>query len=429
MRKHAPAAIALLLCAYVTALGQQSNDREPPKIEVGVHFSSFTLGPDAEFFSSTTDHARSEDGAGVRAGYNLTKYLAVEGEVNFFTHEQAITFRSGGNLLQGQFGAKIGKRFDRFGFFAKGRPGFLNFSQVLTHTGNTSFTSGGQTFTFPNFEVKRRSFFSLDVGGVVEFYPSRRVLVRFDFGDTMVHTSDVEVPTLGVISRGGLSHKFQFSSGIAFRFLQPESSDDVGPSSSSGERKFEIGAQFSSLALREFEYSLNPATPNLSFFTDKNTQSGFGGRFTYHFIRSVGVEVQADIYPGNLGNFGGRTAGGSIFQLQAGGKVGKRFEKFGLFGKARPGIVSFSDTLVFNGFNSGPLFRTDRSTYFSLDVGGVAEFYPSPQVVARFDAGDTMIRYGGAELGLQFIPAVPSPPAPWEFKHNFQFSAGVGFRF
>jgi hypothetical protein len=239
-------------------LASSPNDREPPKIEVGVHFSSFTLGPDAEFFSSTTDHARSEDGAGVRAGYNLTKYLAVEGEVNFFTHEQAITFRSGGNLLQGQFGAKIGKRFDRFGFFAKGRPGFLNFSQVLTHTGNTSFTSGGQTFTFPNFEVNVAASSRSTSAELSNSIPRAACWCGSTFGDTMVHTSDVEVPTLGVISRGGLSHKFQFSSGIAFRFLQPESSDDVGPSSSSGERKFEIGAQFSSLALREFEYSTQP---------------------------------------------------------------------------------------------------------------------------------------------------------------------------
>ena len=32
--------------------------------------------------------------------------------------------------------------------------------------------------------------------------------------------------------------------------------------------------------------------------------------------------------------------------------------------------------------------------YFSMDVGGVVEFYPSRRIVTRLDIGDTIIRYG-----------------------------------
>jgi len=32
--------------------------------------------------------------------------------------------------------------------------------------------------------------------------------------------------------------------------------------------------------------------------------------------------------------------------------------------------------------------------YFSMDVGGVVEFYPSRRIVTRPDIGDTIIRYG-----------------------------------
>lgn len=431
MRKHVPLAISLLLCLCFTSPGQepQPDERKPAKIEVGIHFSALNIGQQDQRFSLTSDHV-SEAGAGVRVGYNLTRYLALEGEINFFPNENFATFDRGGNLTQSQFGVKVGKRFDKFGLFAKARPGFLNFSRVVTQTGTQTITSGGQSFTFPIFEIKRRNFFSLDVGGVVEFYPSRRVLVRFDVGDTMVHEGDLPAFAVGIPALpGGFEHKLQFSSGIAFRFLNPGEADDAGPSQSSSERKFEAGGQFSSLGVREFHYSLNPASLDTPIFFRTNTQFGFGGRFGYNFVPSVAVEVQTDFYPGKIETFAGGSAGGRILQVQAGAKVGKRFEKFGLFGKVRPGAVSFSDAVIFEGFTSNPIFRIDRRTYFSLDAGGVLEFYPSPRIVARFDGGDTMIRYGGADLGFQFIPPVPSSPTPYEFRHNFQFSAGVGFRF
>jgi Outer membrane protein beta-barrel domain len=432
MQKHVPLSLALLLFLCLAATGQQpqQSEKKPAKIEVGIHFSALNIGPMDERFALTGDHV-SEAGAGVRASYNLTRYLALEGEINYFPNENSATFDRGGNLTQGQFGMKVGKRFDKFGIFAKARPGFLNFSRVLTQTGTQTFIAGGQTFTFPVFEIKRRNFFSLDVGGVVEFYPSRRVLVRFDVGDTMVHKGDLPPFVAGASPlEGGIEHKFQFSSGIGFRFLNPGETGDAGPSRLTSDRKFEVGGQFSSLGLREFHYSLNPATPNTTLFFRTNTQFGFGGRFAYNFVPGVAAEVQADFYPGKVEPFAGGSASGRILQVQAGAKIGKRFEKFGLFGKIRPGAVSFSDAVIFDGFNSPPpFFHVGRRNYFSLDVGGVLEFYPSPRIVARFDGGDTMIRYGGAQLGFFFIPPVDSPPAPYEFRHNFQFSAGIGFRF
>ena len=134
MRKHFPRVLVLLFTLCFTVSGQ-SNDKEPAKIEAGIHFSSFTTGPRDPQIFAPNDHARSEAGAGARFGYNLTRYLALEAEVNFFPNENQATFVSGGNLLQGQFGAKVGKRWDKVGLFAKGRPGFLNFSQVITQTG------------------------------------------------------------------------------------------------------------------------------------------------------------------------------------------------------------------------------------------------------------------------------------------------------
>jgi hypothetical protein len=78
-----------------------------------------------------------------------------------------------------------------------------------------------------------------------------------------------------------------------------------------------------------------------------------------------------------------------------------------------------------------PIFHFGRRTYFSFDLGGVLEFYPSSRIVTRFDGGDTMIRYGSIELPLivPFGSSIGSIFIPAETIHSFEFSAGVGFRF
>jgi hypothetical protein len=69
-----------------------------------------------------------------------------------------------------------------------------------------------------------------------------------------------------------------------------------------------------------------------------------------------------------------------------------------------------------------------------LDIGGVLEFYPSRRIFTRIDAGDTIIRLGETRVnnltvgaGNQFV-IIPTT-IPGSTAHNFQFSAGVGFRF
>ena len=50
----------------------------------------------------------------------------------------------------------------------------------------------------------------------------------------------------------------------------------------------------------------------------------------------------------------------------------------------------------------------------NIDVGGVVEFYVSPRWMARFDVGDTIIRYG--EIRFPGLP--PSFTAPSVTRHN-----------
>src|SRR4051812_28141836 len=147
--------------------------------------------------------------------------------------------------------------------------------------------------------------------------------------------------------------------------------------------KFEVGAQFTSLSIGTF--------PN-------NTKSGFGGRFTYNINKSVALEAEGNIFPSDdTSNFfrtGGRAAEGLF-----GVKVGKRWDRFGLFAKGRPGFISFTrgvaEITPSNSQDGFPFsIRTKSLTHFATDFGGVAEFYVSRHFLTRIDAGPTMIRYG-----------------------------------
>ena len=174
-------------------------------------------------------------------------------------------------------------------------------------------------------------------------------------------------------------------------------------------QKFEVGAQFSSFGFTEIEHSGGSPVLPPSDFRDTRTQAGFGGRFTYNVTPNFALEAQGDFFPRDARLFNNGRTGGRALQGQAGIKIGKRFESFGIFGKARPGVVSFSKTIKFDGFDNSqgfpfPLFHLGRTTYLSMDLGGVLEFYPSSRIVTRFDGGDTMIRYGRIELPFGISP-------------------------
>jgi len=160
--------IALLLTVITfasVAVAQSTKD----KIEIGVQSTSLTLfHPDFSFDDTQT-------GVGGRVTYNFNRSIAAEAEINFFPQKQFV-LTADGNAIQAQFGVKLGKRFEKFGMFGKVRPGFLSVDRV------GSYLPGTQGL----FKIERQALFTTDIGGVLEFYPSKRTVVRFDAGDTTI---------------------------------------------------------------------------------------------------------------------------------------------------------------------------------------------------------------------------------------------------
>ena len=186
--------------------------------------------------------------------------------------------------------------------------------------------------------------------------------------------------------------------------------------------KFEVAAEFTTLARESFR---------------GRTEPGFGARFTYNLNRIVSLETAGYFFPKEcidcLNN-------GNVTEVLGGVKIGKRFEHWGIFGKARPGVVSYSRgkvSLLPNPSNPGFPFQffPGRLNTLAADVGGVAEFYPSKRIVARFDAGDTIIHFGRRPAEVFIFDPVTSTSTPVQFTlpprtvHNVQFIASVGFRF
>jgi hypothetical protein len=218
----------------------------------------------------------------------------------------------------------------------------------------------------------------------------------------------------------------QSSSFAEFSGLEKKPANFRGQQTTDKKRRFEIGVQFTSLMR-----------------SGDGDRNGFGARAGYDFAtfkngRYVATaEAEINYLPGDrfLGFSAvgiGSRRDGRVLQGLFGAKVGRKFEKFGVFAKARPGFVQYSRGIQNAGGTSSNIrFTTDSETNAALDVGGVLEFYPTKRITTRFDAGDTIVRFkqrsatGFDFFNEQFVTEILRK----EYKHNFQFSAGIGFRF
>ncbi len=435
---HLTNALMILTLLFFSASGARAQEHDAPQVEVGVQFSSLSLTPPEDFLGT-----ENKPGFGARFTYNVTDNVAVEVEGNFFPTKSRPGISVGGRAEQLQAGVKAGKRFNKFGVFLKARPGFVSFDNAL-QVDEEQVSFEGTPFLIPRFTPVRRTHFSMDLGGVLELYPTRRTLVRFDAGDTVIRYGErndfASFPFVPMLTRAPseTKHNFQFTAGVGYRFGGggdgggQSATDDDGVDET---RRFEVGVQFSSLGINEPARSFGGPTVIFGGF-GVNTEAGFGARLGYNINEYVAVEAEGNFFPRK--RFSDTTQGGYPVQLQAGAKVGRRFEKFGVFMKARPGFVGFTDvneleridivTLGGEPFEF-PTFSSHWKNYFSMDLGGVFEIYPTKRVLARFDFGDTLIRYGARRdfgfLAGDFIEF----NLPAEMKHNFHFTAGIGYRF
>lgn len=198
-RKFFFAIIALLLLLAPARSDAQTRTDEH-KVEVGGFFTAIGV--------ETSDE--SVNGVGGRFAYNFTKNFALDTEASFFPSDKLGNHQFG-QKAQAFAGLKAGGRTRYVGVFAKARPGVMFLGDSTS--GFNCNSSGG--FCRPS-----HNNFAFDAGAIVEFYPSRRSIIRVDAGDTIVRQRNVA--GLGFFgptpTTTETTHNFQVSIGFGYRF-------------------------------------------------------------------------------------------------------------------------------------------------------------------------------------------------------------------
>jgi hypothetical protein len=156
-----------LLVLPSLALAQRPEQR----LETGVFFTFVRL---AEIGSTDHGSGTSTAGLGGRVVWRLLGHVDVDGELAL--HPNAGV---SGHRVQGFLGAKAGLRLSRVGLFAKVRPGFVYFSKDPFGVARPD-----STVFHPRWAHSLEP--ALDLGGVLEYYGSNGLVIRFDLADTIV---------------------------------------------------------------------------------------------------------------------------------------------------------------------------------------------------------------------------------------------------
>jgi hypothetical protein len=182
----------------------ETGDRQVLRGEVGGQYTSISL----PVLSANCPKGCRENlsGAGFNLGYNFTHFVGYDSTLNFLPSQNGTQA-----MLQGQFGAKIGESWQRFGIFAKIRPGFIYYKNAWPGLGSTTATN--------------LTRFAWDVGGIVEVYTHRSGKIRFEAGTTVVRyltdQPDPRMSELGtVLSPQSYVNQgnFQLSTAYVYRF-------------------------------------------------------------------------------------------------------------------------------------------------------------------------------------------------------------------
>ncbi len=197
--------------AYRPGTLQENEDetKVPGNWEFGPLFSTLIAAP-----AGANSSVATLSGLGAYASYRFWRVLYFDSDILYFPQDtHGPTNLYGGPVLQGLFGLKGGIRRNDFGFFGKMRPGFQSYAQALE--GITSQSSGTVNYTYG-----RSTNFALDLGGIVEFYPTESGTLRIEAGDSHTFLSPHTVNFNGKSLRYdlGMHHTIQLVFGYGWRF-------------------------------------------------------------------------------------------------------------------------------------------------------------------------------------------------------------------
>jgi hypothetical protein len=184
-----------------------------------------------------------------------------------------------------------------------------------------------------------------------------------------------------------------------------------------------IVAPGAALAQERFDAGAHVAVARSSEFDA--TDTGIGGRFSWHPAALVGADAELTVYPATFAN---SRNGFSRQRIEGlfGVTVGPRLAGVRPFVRLRPGFLAFRPTTIACILIFPPPLSCQLAggrTLFALDLGGGVELFPAGRAVVRVDVGDRILKYPG--------PSFRSGRTTQEsfYSHDFRMSAGAGVRF
>jgi hypothetical protein len=380
----------------------------PPAVHAQDNYTRFELGAQYSTLRETNFalEGKNFSGVGGRFDWNFTRRLAFESSVDFFPENGLpLPLVQGGQTLQAVFGlrAKV-VQTRHFSIFGLLRPGLLHFSgvEVLSNQASGPYVDTPATY------------FVLNLGGGIEYYPSPRWFLRFDIeGDPYRVPANIMSNSSGntLAIPGKINDSTRLSFGVAYRpgaLIENEPETTVPG-------KWEFGPLFSALMI-----SREGLTDNV------RTEPGFGGYASYRFYGVFYLDGDLLYFP-RRPDVAGPHDGGTILQGLVGLKGGIRRNHFGFFGKVRPGFHSYSDALTgITTSASTSTYTYGRSNNFVLDLGGIVELYPNQRSTLRIEIGDTHLFFNTRDVN---VDGAPESFDGGKMQHSIQLIVGYGWRF
>jgi hypothetical protein len=128
---------------------------------------------------------QANSGGGAFLSWNFSRYLSFDTTAFYSPHKDGFIFpQDGGTTTNAFAGFKAGIRRGRMGYFAKVRPGAIQFSRTVWREAP------------PAIQWEKTTDFALDSGGILEVYPARHLLLRAEAGNTYIHyhAADIHLP-------------------------------------------------------------------------------------------------------------------------------------------------------------------------------------------------------------------------------------------
>jgi len=172
--------------------------------------SRFEVGGQYTYFHQQHGFFVDNNMLGGRVDIRVARFVWVSSQVDVGLKDYPppyVSSASGGRLIVGSFGAKVGKEKRRVGLFGEARGGFLSWSDVLTFLEPPSGIAFGR-LTRP----------ILYLGGASEFYAGKRIGFRISAGDAICHYPKVTIVPGEPKAHGFTANNVQVSTGVFYRF-------------------------------------------------------------------------------------------------------------------------------------------------------------------------------------------------------------------